>query len=341
MVPHSVLGEMRRTLIEQLDAARTTSPLPCAQAPVAARMVSQAVMSPQVSDSTMPPTLRVLCRTLAQLDTALEAGVSNVITDFHDIREYRLAIDRARTAGANIELATLRIHKPGEDGLFSALEKRQADGWLVRNLAAMQYCQQHGIPFACDFSLNVTNPLTAEQLWNWGATRVTAAYDLNRDQLIELVRGLGWGDRIEVVVHQHMPMFHMEHCVFCSVLSLEKTRQIAVGPVIAMTSSWLIESVRHMCCTPTLVAAIRCTMPRHRVEPKQFPPLIELGVRQFRIELLRDAPTEETKSIIGLYQQLVLGQLDGTSVWQQLKAHNRIGVTRGTLEQPRNPLAIL
>jgi hypothetical protein len=25
--------------------------------------------------------------------------------------------------------------------------------------------------------------------------------------------------RAEVVIHQHMPMFHMEHCVFCAVLS--------------------------------------------------------------------------------------------------------------------------
>ena len=51
-----------------------------------------------------------------------------------------------------------------------------------------------------------------------GAQRVTASYDLNRDQLMDLVDSVppNW---LEVVVHQHVPMFHMEHCVFCAVIS--------------------------------------------------------------------------------------------------------------------------
>ena len=47
---------------------------------------------------------------------------------------------------------------------------------------------------------------------------MTASYDLNREQLLALV-ALTPADRLEVVIHQHMPMFHMEHCVFCAVLS--------------------------------------------------------------------------------------------------------------------------
>jgi putative protease len=31
----------------------------------------------------------------------------------------------------------------------------------------------------------------------------------------------------------------------------------------------------------------------------------------------------------------------GRDVWTDLKAMNRVGVTRGTLEEKRNPLAIL
>jgi len=31
----------------------------------------------------------------------------------------------------------------------------------------------------------------------------------------------------------------------------------------------------------------------------------------------------------------------GRDVWMRLKASNRVGVTRGTLESPRNPLAII
>jgi putative protease len=69
--------------------------------------------------------------------------------------------------------------------------------------------------------------------------------------------------------------------------------------------------------------------------------LIRLGVRRFRVEILRDAPTDEIHRLIDLYRRLIAGMLDGAAVWKALRAENRVGVTRGTLEHPRNPLAIL
>jgi putative protease len=38
---------------------------------------------------------------------------------------------------------------------------------------------------------------------------------------------------------------------------------------------------------------------------------------------------------------LLFGKAEGEYVWRSLQALNRVGVTRGTLEPPRNPLAIL
>jgi hypothetical protein len=38
---------------------------------------------------------------------------------------------------------------------------------------------------------------------------------------------------------------------------------------------------------------------------------------------------------------LAVGRVTGKQVWQRLKASNRVGVTRGTLEERRDPLAIL
>jgi putative protease len=66
-----------------------------------------------------------------------------------------------------------------------------------------------------------------------------------------------------------------------------------------------------------------------------------MGVKNFRVEILRDAPSAEIQRLIGLYRELIAGKLDAGSVWKSLKAENRVGVTRGTLEHPRNPLAIL
>jgi putative protease len=247
----------------------------------------------------------------------------------------------------------LRIHKPGEDGLFHSLRKYSQTeathantdktaqvGWLVRSLAALRYCQQHKIPFAADFSLNATNPLTVDQLIMWGACRVTASYDLNRDQLFELVRD-SQPSFLEVVIHQHMPMFHMEHCVFCSVISPGKNKSDCGRPCdrhdVKLADRLGAQHVLHadIGCRNTLYNA------NAQSGAEATASLIQLGVRQFRIELLRDYPRLQTLHLIGLYQKLIAGQIQGQEVWRELKADNRIGVTRGTLEQPRNPLAIL
>ena len=352
MVPLSVLGQMRRELVEQLDAARRTPSLACSSQLVAAAMIEKAKAVSTTSDHASnethdfsSPQLRVLCRSLTQLQQVLEAGAKRVIADFHDLRQYRQAIELAESHQAEIELATLRIHKPGEDGLFHALRKISMPGsknvgWLVRSLAAVKYCREHSIKYAADFSLNVTNPLTAELLIRWGASRLTASYDLNRDQMIELARDCNpW--YLEVVIHQHMPMFHMEHCVFCSVLSPGKNKSDCGRPCdrhdVKLRDRVGSEHVLHadIGCRNTLYNASA------QSGAEAVLPLTKLGVKQFRVELLRDTDIQQTKRLVQLYSQLVQGDLEGAKVWQELKADNRIGVTRGTLEQPRNPLAIL
>ena len=70
-----------------------------------------------------------------------------------------------------------------------------------------------------DYSLNIANRLTAEYFKNrFGLERVTASYDLNFTQLEALLQGAP-PDWFEITIHQHMPMFHMEHCIFCAFLS--------------------------------------------------------------------------------------------------------------------------
>jgi U32 family peptidase len=345
MIPLSVLGQLRHELIERLEVARIPGRLACESDPVTPEMLAAAKShgesNPQIQgESSSKICLHVLCRSLQQLEQVLACGVRDVIVDFADIRQYGKAVELARSADASIYLATLRIHKPGEDGLFKAMEKRNANGWLVRNLAALRFAKSAGIPFVCDFSLNVTNPLTAEQLMLWGARRVTASYDLNRDQLIELTQQTpaSW---LEVVIHQHMPMFHMEHCVFCSVLSPGKNKTDCGRPCdrhdVKLRDRVGVDHVLHadIGCRNTLYNGIA------QSGAEAVASLMAAGVRNFRIELLRDTDAQTVSELIELYRELLAGRLQGTEVWQRLKAQNRVGVTRGTLEQARNPLAIL
>ena len=68
--------------------------------------------------------------------------------------------------------------------------------------------------------------------------------------------------------------------------------------------------------------------------------LINGGVKHFRIEMLNQSE-EEMTDILETYRKLLSGRINGREVWAKLKAANRIEVTRGTLEERRNPLAIL
>jgi putative protease len=333
MIPLSVLGKLRQRVITELNNSLTPRRL---------RLSDERLAGPDPNSAeqgSATPTLHILCRTLEQIDACIDADIISVIVDFADIREYRRAVELAHARNAKIYLATPRIQKPGEAGIFLALAKHGADGWLVRNLAGLSFCAERQIPFVADFSLNAANQYTVDYLRGLGAERVTVSYDLNRDQLLELVDAVppAW---MEVVIHQHMPMFHMEHCVFCAVLSPGTNKHNCGRPCdvheVKLRDRIGMEHVLQadVGCRNTLYNAV----PQSAAEA--VPQLLTRDLRDFRIELLDQSPRDVGK-LIALYQQLLAGDISGKQVWQQLQASNRVGVTRGTLEERRNPLAIL
>jgi len=338
MVPLSVLGRLRHAMVEQLEKSDAIHPV---------RNVSEHSCLQHFSSSLdvqnepidAVPNLRVLCRSLEQLHSVIDCKVRSVMVDFQDIRVYREAVETAHRYNVEIYLATPRIQKPDEVGIFRVMLKHGADGILVRNLAGLAYFTEHKVPVVADFSLNAANELTVQHLCEQGVRRVTASYDLNRDQLLELVDAItpSW---IEVVIHQHMPMFHMEHCVFCAVLSPGTNKTNCGRPCdvheVKMRDRIGMEHplVADVGCRNTLFNAV----PQSAAEV--VPTLLKHGVRDFRIELLSDAG-EQLRKTLQLYRDLLDRTVTGKDVWQNLQASNRVGVTRGTLEERRNPLAII
>jgi putative protease len=61
------------------------------------------------------------------------------------------------------------------------------------------------------------------------------------------------------------------------------------------------------------------------------PRMKELGLRHFRIELLRE-DAGQTSQMLMRYAGVISGIEDGRATWRQLKVLNQLGVTRGTLE---------
>jgi putative protease len=98
------------------------------------------------------------------------------------------------------------------------VQRSQADGYLVRNYDHLAYFAAQRC--VGDFSLNVANALTAAYLLgHCGLERLTASYDPQCRPAGGLCCGLPPPQWFEITLHQHMPMFHMEHCVFCAFLS--------------------------------------------------------------------------------------------------------------------------
>ncbi len=339
MVPLSVLSHVRQELIRDLTERCGQPPArPLSDNDVLSEMRSR--IAPKLASADVQtPRLHVLCRTLEQLRAAAATSVASLYADFQDLRQYRPATEIAHAAGKTIWLAPPRIQKPEETGIFVVLKRWAPDGFLVRNLAGMRFCQQNQIPFVADYSLNVTNELTAEWLMNFGARRLTASYDLNREQLLDLV-GHTPAPWIETVIHQHMPMFHMEHCVFCAVLSPGTNKTNCGRPC----DDHLVQLRDRVGAEHPLKADVGCRNTLYNARPQSaaeiVPTLQNRGVRDFRVELL-DENAGQTIRTIGLYRDLLDGITTGEAVWQALEASNRVGVTRGTLEERRNPLAIL
>lgn len=339
MIPMGMLNQLRRELAQALVDRLEQLPDRNIQVSAGRALLTPHEDAPQTSEATDSPKLAVLCRTIEQVTAACQNATDLVYADFHDVRKYSEAVAVARQHGVPIGLASVRMQKPSEMGLLRVLLRRRPDLVLARNLAAIAFCQEQELPAVADFSLNAANHLSTAWLRSLGVQRITASYDLNREQMLELVDSVNpaW---MEVVIHQHMPMFHMEHCVFCSVLS-PGTNKTNCGRPCDRHEVKLRDriGVEH-----PLQADVACRNTLYNATPQSgaeiAEELIQRTVKWFRIELLGE-DAGRTEVVMGLYRRLLLGQVAGRDVWKQLQATNRLGVTRGTLESKRNPLAIL
>jgi putative protease len=327
ILPIAELNRLRRELVLALDAARRQ-----ARAEVAITWREMLARSGVEDEILRPLQLRVLCRTPEQLAAALAADITEVYVDYEDIRRYADAVAQVRAAGtgAQVFLATPRIQKAGEQGFFRLIENAQPDGVLIRNLGAIDHFRGHSaLRKVGDFSLNVANPLTAQHFIGKELERVTVSYDLNAAQVLDLL-GAAPAHWFELTLHQHMPMFHMEHCVFAAFLSkgssfLDCGRPCDHHRVHLRDRVGMEHPLRaDVGCRNTLFNAVAQTGARF------FRELTAAGLRDFRIELLEEDAAASVKTIRA-YQALVAGERDGEDLLRELNARSQLGVTQGTL----------
>jgi putative protease len=336
MVPKSVLNDLRRRLLAQLANRR---PQIAAQTinKDALDQLRSSSLSPRSSAS--PLQLTVLCRNLEQLQAVLDwtpPGEQSqpvmVYCDFEEVRLSKEAVERARRAGQQVAVATPRIVKPTEEGLLLQIANCRPDAVLVRNLAALVFFRERvpEVGLIGDYSLNVANELTAALFVEAGLKSLVASYDLNLEQLQSLLAHCDPG-LFEVVIHQHIPMFHMEHCIFSHALSNGKDFHDCGRPCDRHS----VELRDHVGEAHPLVADVGCrnTLFRARAQSAApyVPQLLAAGVRRFRVELLRESAVE-ARSLLDSYARVLAGTEPGPRIWHELRVLNQVGITRGTLE---------
>jgi putative protease len=261
-----------------------------------------------------------------------------VYLDFEDVRRYADAVAQVRGSGTATEvwLATPRIQKAGEQGFFRLIENARPDGVLIRNLGALTHftspAKEARLRLAGDFSLNVANPLTALEFLRRGLETVTVSYDLTVEQVTDLVHAIPEASRggLTLTIHQHMPMFHMEHCVFAAFLSEGRSFLDCGRPC----DSHRVHLRDRVGSAHPLRADAGCRNTLFNAVPQTgaqfFDLLKDAGIRRFRVELLEhDAP--ESTRLLAAYAELLAGTRPGDSLWREFHAQSQLGVTRGTL----------
>ena len=337
LIPVSELNRLRREAVAELEILRAQ---PKRWAMNEARNQNPEVRSEKTA-TTADPQLIVLVRNPAQLEAALKCGVNTLYCEFEDPKKYREAVTTVHTArgcavptsisqlpSPAIFVAPPRITKMGEEWILNQVRSCNADGYLVRNYDHLKFfadTRRIG-----DFSLNVANRITAGYFKNhFGLERLTASYDLNVVQLDALLSAAP-PEWFEVTIHQHMPMFHMEHCVFCAFLSSGKDYRDCGRPC----DTHDVRLRDRVGAEHPLKADAGCRNTVFNSQAQTGAEFVErllaLGVRNFRVEFLNENPEEVVRTITK-YRQLLRGEISGTQLWRELKLFNQLGVTRGQM----------
>jgi len=329
ILPVSELNRLRRELVTCLTPTPALSRSPSIPSPSQKKALPN--LLPPISgraknnNLTEPTQLSILCRNPVQAEALLPENPDLLYLDFEDLRRFTPTVETIRKKSkVPVYLATPRIQKAGETGFFRLIENAKPEGVLIRNLGALDYFRSAKLPMIGDFSLNVANALSADLFISEGLQRLTPSYDLDITQLLELLRSAppSW---FELTLHQHIPMFHMEHCVFAAFLSQGKDHLTCGRPC----DHHRIAVRDRVGESHPIRADVGCRNTVFNSSPQSgashIPQLLATGLRHFRLELLDESP-EEAVSLLRAYREALAGQTDPSHLARSLGARDQLGV---------------
>lgn len=289
--------------------------------------------------------LSVLARNYGQVEALcqmVERGIEihEIIVDFLEVDGMQMAVSRIRETGVRTVVASPRIIKPNESGIWRTLLRLETDALLVRSTGLLYRMMKLGgtgakvtlkggdnegqeltIPeLIGDFSLNVANALTAWELLQYGCSRVTASYDLSASGITELLEAVGKQNapKVEVVAHTHLPIFHTEHCVFARFLS-HGNSYVDCGHACTRHNVHLRD---HSGADNLVLADMGCRNTVFSAEAQSgvysLQEWRDRGADFFRIELVDEYP-EDIEVIVNGYFDVLKRQIKPSALWERLE----------------------
>ncbi|KAF8065609.1 LHT2 [Scenedesmus sp. PABB004] len=190
-----------------------------------------------------------------------------------------------------------------------------------------------------DFSLNAANALAADLLLGSGLSRLCPTHDLNAAQLAALAHGLGGGaaaggraGQLEAVVHQHLPIFHTEACLFCRFLS-DGNSYLDCGHPCERHSVALRDGAG---ADHLVLADQGCRNTVFNATPQsglfEIPRLAAAGFGTFRLELVGTEPPQLVAALLEAYRAVLVGEARPGAAWAEVRAACGGRLTPGSLE---------
>jgi putative protease len=332
----SLLNQMRREAVDKLQALQSLVRPPHVVDP---ETVLAAELGKAVVSSAAQAQLHLLVRNSEQLDAALSLAPASITLDYLDLYGLKPSVERVKSSGIAVRVASPRILKPGEDRIVDFLRRLDAP-LLVRSSGLLEQLQSNEHQeLTGDFSLNAANSITARALLAQRLSRITPTHDLNAAQITGLAQQIGGGS-IEAIVYQHLPVFHTEHCVFCRFLSTGTSYKDCGRPCEKHTVSLRDLNGREH----PLVADVGCRNTVFGAEAQEASAWLDdwraAGIGHFRLEFAHESAADVT-AVTKAFSKTMAGSQTSAQLAQDLERLAPQGSTTGSLFVPISTLVLI
>lgn len=328
--PSSLLNHLRREAVQLLQKRQAETVMPLVHEPeiILSQLIEQSKRD-EDKEKFSTAQIHLLVRTPEQLNAAISLKPASITLDYLDLYGLQPAVEAIKKNQILPRVASPRILKPGEERILHFLMTLKCPILVRSNGLLMALQQQEHPPLIGDFSLNVANVLSADIFLKLQLLRLTPTHDLNAEQIVSLAKRLD-AKNLEVIAYQHLPVFHMEHCVFSRFLSTGTSYKDCGHPCEKHRVELKDKEGREH----PVMADVGCRNTVFGAEAQEASSYLErwqkTGIVHFRLEFVHESATQVTQ-ITQAFADTLCGKQDTSTLKKQLQKWLPQGTTEGSL----------